>query len=72
MPQGVCLSVCEMCICTVLLLLLLHLLQFVLLLQVDVGRLHSDDGFVQEAEGFLHMFGLHLKANRQMQGSHVF
>ncbi len=53
------------CVCTILLLLLLLLLQFVLLLEVDVGRLHSDDGFVQKTEGFLHMFGLHLKTQRQ-------
>lgn len=42
-------------------LLLLLLLKFILLLQVDVRRLHSDYGFVQKAEGFLYMFGLHLE-----------
>lgn len=52
----------RVCLCfSTILLLLLLLLQFVLLLQVDVWRLHSDDGFVQKTEGFLHMFGLHLK-----------
>lgn len=39
------LSRCVDFVRTVLLLLLL-LLHFILLLQVDVGRLHSDDGFV--------------------------
>lgn len=38
------LSRCVDFVRTVLLLLLL--LHFILLLQVDVGRLHSDDGFV--------------------------
>lgn len=47
-----------------LLLLLLFLLHFLLLIQVDVGRLHPDDGFVQEAESFLYMFGLHLWVKR--------
>lgn len=37
-------SVCRF-VCTFLLLLLL-LLHFILLLQVNVGRLHSDDGLV--------------------------
>lgn len=50
---------CLLCDSTFLLLLFL-LLQFILLLQVDVRRLHSDDGFVQKTEGFLHVFGLHL------------
>lgn len=50
----------RVCVFTILLLLRL-LLHFILLVQVDVGRLHSDDGFVQEAEGLLHVFGLHLK-----------
>ncbi|KAF3858565.1 hypothetical protein F7725_011766 [Dissostichus mawsoni] len=36
-------------------LLLLLFLQVVILPQVDVGRLHSDDGFVQQTEGFLHV-----------------
>lgn len=55
----------SVCVSTILLLLLLH---FVLLLQVNVGRLHSDDGFVQETEGFLHMFGLHLKEMEKGKG----
>lgn len=50
---------------TFLLLLLLLLLQFIVLFQVDIGRLHSDDGFVQEAEGFFYMFGLHLWGTSQ-------
>lgn len=58
--------VCLLCDSTFLLLLLLLLLQFILLLQVDVGRLHSDDGFVQKTEGFLHMFGLDLETYRGM------
>lgn len=57
----------SVCVSTILLLLLL-LLHFVLLLQVNVGRLHSDDGFVQETEGFLHMFGLHLKEMEKGKG----
>ncbi len=61
----VCVSVSERERGTILLLLLLLLLQFILLLQVDVRRLHSDDGFVQKTESFLHMFGLHLKTNRE-------
>lgn len=56
----------SVCVSTILLLLLL--LHFVLLLQVNVGRLHSDDGFVQETEGFLHMFGLHLKEMEKGKG----
>lgn len=44
--------------------LLLLLLQLVVLLQVDVRRLHSDDGLVEETEGFLHVFGLHLETGR--------
>lgn len=61
----ICLQECVfLCVCTILLVLLLFL-QLVVLLQVDVGRLHSDDGFVQKTEGFLHMFGLHLKTKRK-------
>lgn len=43
-------------------LLLLLFLNFILLFQVDVWRLHSDDRFVQKTEGFLHVFGLNLEA----------
>lgn len=55
---------CDIITTVVLLLLLLFLLQLLLLVQVNVGRLHPDDGFVQEAESFLHMFGLHLWAKK--------
>lgn len=43
------------------LLLRLLLLQFIVLFKVNIWRLHSDDGFVQEAESFFYMFGLHLR-----------
>lgn len=46
-------------------LLLLLLLQLLVLLQVDVRRLHSDDGLVEQAEGFLHVFRLHLKTGNK-------
>lgn len=42
-------------------LLLLLFLHFILLFQVDVWRLHSDDRFVQKTERFLHVFGLNLE-----------
>lgn len=43
-------------------LLLLLFLHFILLFQVDVWCLHSDDRFVQKTECFLHVFGLNLEA----------
>lgn len=47
------------------LLLLIFLLKFLLLIQVNVRRLHPNDGFVQEAESFLYMFWLHLRAKKE-------
>lgn len=51
-------SSCTKVIRTFLWELLLFL--FVILLQVDVGRFHSDNGLIQKTERFLHVFGLYL------------
>lgn len=57
--------VCYTIIGFTFLLLLLLLLQLIVLFKVDIRRLHSDDGLVQEAEGFFYVFGLHLRGTSE-------
>ena len=39
----------------------MKLLLVFLVVKVDVGRIHTDDGFVEQAIRLLHVFGLDLR-----------